>query len=63
MKRDKLDFTTSFSNLYFELLNIDNDLSEFTRKSRDFTKWISKWKLRLKKKKISYTDCRKFKTI
>ena len=30
MKRDELDFTISFSNLYFELLNIDNDLSEFT---------------------------------
>ena len=53
MKRDELDFTISFSNLYFELLNIDNDLSEFTNKSRDFTKWISKWKLRLKKEKKS----------
>ena len=53
MKRDELDFTISFSNLYFELLNKDNDLSEFTSKSRDFTKWISKWKLRLKKEKKS----------
>ena len=53
MKRDGLDFTISFSNLYFELLNINNDLSEFTKKSRDFTKWISKWKLRLKKEKKS----------
>lgn len=53
MKRDELDFTISFSNLYFELLNIDNNLSEFTSKSRDFTKWISKWKLRLKKEKKS----------
>ena len=53
MKLDELDFTISFSNLYFELLNIDNELSEFTRKSRDFTKWISKWKLRLKKEKNS----------
>ena len=51
MKRDELDFTISFSNLYFELLNKDNDLSQFTSKSRDFTKWISKWRLRLKKEK------------
>ena len=56
MKRDELDFTISFSNLYFELLNKDYDLSEFTSKSRDFTKWIYKWKLRLKKEKKSVTQ-------
>ena len=39
--------------MYFKLLNKDNDLSEFTNKSRAFTKWISKWKLRLKKEKKS----------
>ena len=32
--KQELDFGTSFSNLYFELLNINNDLSEFTKKSR-----------------------------
>ena len=53
MKQDELDFTISFSNLYFKLLNKDNELTKFTNNSIAFTKWISKWKLRLKKEKKS----------
>ncbi len=56
MKRDELDFTISFSNLYFKISNKENNLDEFTKKSKAYTEWVSKWIFRLKKEKKSFNE-------
>ena len=53
MENDSLDFTITFSSLSLIYKNKKNKLLDYNYSSKDFKKWVLKWKSRLTKEKQS----------
>ena len=53
MENDSLDFTVTFSSLSLIYKNKKNKLLDYNYSSKDFKKWVLKWKSRLTKEKQS----------
>ena len=53
MENDNLDFTITFSSLSLIFKNKKNRLLNYNNNSKDFKKWVLKWKSRLTKEKQS----------
>ena len=51
MENDNLDFTITFSSLSLIFKNKKNRLLNYNNNSKDFKKWVLKWKSRLTKEK------------
>ena len=56
MEHDKLDFTLTFSSLYYVFMNKNNAIFDYVNKSNKFKKWTLKWKNRLHSEKSSKAD-------